>query len=196
MKKVKILLFTTVVFLISCKKWGNGYVEGHIYENGTNEPIKNMRVNFYSEHYGNTGEALGDVYTNENGYYKISYHNKLSKSWTYYLYVRNDGYTGKSIKWVENKKEKVDFYFDPMAYVKFHIINNTTADHLVIINSDVNTSTYMTSVQNSDQIYSNVLGVKSNGTTKITWQYDSYSNYDYVTINTKNDTITYTITIN
>jgi hypothetical protein len=39
-----------------------------------------------SSHYGNQGNILGEVKSDANGHFKISYHNALSNSWGYHVF--------------------------------------------------------------------------------------------------------------
>ena len=190
------LLF--IVFFFSCNKWGKGYVEGHVYENGTTEPVANAKVKLFSSHYGNQGYVLGDVKSDANGYFKISYHNALSGSWSYQVTVSNpEGWPSGQKKDISNRKEKIEFYFDPIAYVRFRIKNNTPNNFSLGFFSDDNPAVLgINGLGNTDQIYPDLLEVNGNGTTKISWNYLSNTYSDNVTIYHKKDTLIYLITLN
>jgi 5-hydroxyisourate hydrolase-like protein (transthyretin family) len=195
LRYISLLVF---LLIFSCKKWGNGYVEGHIYENGTGNPIANAKVKLISSHYGNQGRILGDVKTDINGYYKIVYRNALSGSWSYYVTVSNrDGYPNYQKQDITNKKEEFDFYFDPVAYVQFHVKNNTPNDFsLGLYSGNYATVLYLGGPGYIDKIYPEVLEVNGNGTTEISWDYLNNTYSDNVTINHKKDTLIYLIALN
>ncbi len=190
------LLF--ILSFFSCNKWGKGYVEGYIYEKGTNNPVSNTKIRLVSSHYGNQGNILGEVKSDANGHFKISYHNALSNSWGYHVSASNiDGYPNYQNKDISNRKEKIEFYFDPVAYVKFHVKNNTPNNFsLGLYSGNYITVLHISGPGYIDQIYPEVLEVNGNGTTKISWNYLNNTYTDNVTINHKKDTLIYSITLN
>ena len=74
-KSLYIIALLIICTLLSCRKYGHGYIEGTVYEKGTNIPIKGAKVYLHSNH--NDGidkpskEKLDSTTTDANGNYKF-----------------------------------------------------------------------------------------------------------------------------
>ena len=195
-----ILTLCCITFFISCKKSGDGYVDGYVYETGTNTPVSGVEISIEQRHNGNQGELLSTTTSDASGHYALYYYNKLNSSYSYYVMVKSspNSYFEYQEKKVTNKKEKNDFYVSAHAYLKFNVINNTpNAFSLsVLANDNYSSTVFFGGPPNSNAIYSTVLEVKGYSKNNITWNFLNNKYSDTIFIGSKNDTTVYTITLN
>ncbi|MES2761856.1 MAG: carboxypeptidase-like regulatory domain-containing protein [Bacteroidota bacterium] len=190
------LLYGGVLMISSCKRSGRGYVDGHVYETGTNIPIAGAKILlvFYRTSEG----AVSQTKTDANGYFKIPYFKTFLPGYSYYVLASAPYYhISNSKKDISVKKESLDFYFTPVAYSKFHVINNTPNSYTVTVsNDDFNNSTTLTGFAYDNKIHPNYLNILGNGTTTLKWEYLNTVHYSNVSAYHMNDTATCVITLN
>jgi hypothetical protein len=196
MKLIIYIILCTTILLFSCKRSGSGYVDGHVYEAGTNTPIPGAKIMLTS--YRTSEAAIGQTKTDANGYFKISYTKTALPGYSYEVNARADYYViANGKRDISYKKENLEYYFSPVAYTKFHIINLTSLSYtLTISNVEINTSTTITGNAYENKIAPNYLQAVGNKTNMIKWNYLDSIYYGNVPVNVKHDTIVYTITLN
>jgi len=122
MKNIFIPLLLILCLISSCKKYGEGYIEGTVYEVGTNIPLAGIPIILDDSAPG--GSSFMVTHTDKNGHYLI-YYNK-QRSPTYYISCGTDSFhIGTGRVQLDNKKQIVNFPLQPCSYVKLHIIKTT-----------------------------------------------------------------------
>ncbi|MES2515519.1 MAG: carboxypeptidase-like regulatory domain-containing protein [Bacteroidota bacterium] len=190
------IIVCSTILLFSCKRSGSGYVDGHVYEAGTNTPISGAKITLSYYH---TSEAVvNQTKTDANGYFKIRYSKTALPGYRYWVNARADYYyIANDKRDISYKKENLEYYFSPIAYTKFHIINLTPVNYtLAISNSVFNTPTIITGNAYENKTAPNYLQAVGNTINTIKWNYLDSSYSGNVPVNVKHDTIVYTITLN
>ncbi len=131
--KCKIFIFLSVIGFISCKKYGEGYVEGTVYEVGTNMPIAGIPVTIgYFTGPSTPYVTVSNSHTDNSGHYLL-YYDKKRGSENYVVGCTPDslhlsGNTGSYDP--EYKKEtngNIPLY--PRAFLKLHVKKTTSAQY-------------------------------------------------------------------
>jgi hypothetical protein len=121
------------LFLISCKKYGDGSISGTVYETGRNSPVPNTEVSIlrvyqkYDLHgsvqHQNT-EIISRTLSDNNGKYKINFHKKVGSK--YYIKCLSDSLYARDIHEYANfKNYKHDIYIKPYWYFKVRVVKNS-----------------------------------------------------------------------
>lgn len=131
--RIVILYFIFFSFFISCKKYGDGYISGTVYETGSNSPVANTEVSIlrvyqkYDLHgsvqHQNT-EIIASALSDNNGNYKISFHKKIGSK--YYIKCSSESFFSKDInESIDKKIFNFDLYVKPYRYFKIRVIKNS-----------------------------------------------------------------------
>lgn len=130
MKILKYISLATFVLLFNCcKKSGNSYVKGTVFELGTGLTVSGVTVYImYSRHPNSEPwKTLTSTVTDSNGNYHIDYNPKNRCS--HWVLVQNDdNYTCdiSSSKELDRKKNAVSLAVFPKAYLKLRIIKTSS----------------------------------------------------------------------
>lgn len=120
MKKPWLLLFCILLFA-ACRR--DGLVEGYVFTEGYNEPMKGAKVVVSQSHHYNSDPPIASGTTDENGYFKI-YYNHRKPGYQHYVSVSSDLVYGYFPKKRIEKKGKIDLFVTTGIPVKFRIKNN------------------------------------------------------------------------
>ena len=196
-------MFFLVISLISCKKYGDGYVKGTVVEKGTNIPIAG--ADMYLKYWSNSkpGNTFIQTYTDANGNYIIPFDKKMGNSYEIHCQDTNYWYKDQS-QHINEKKSICNFSVTPYAYLKLHVIKTTSYQWVgVSIGGDLSYSIFNNNP--FDTIFPTVFRVKGNRSNDVNWTlhypvynatYDTSKQfYGNIYIN-KNDTAIYTIQYN
>jgi hypothetical protein len=118
-----------VSFLLSCKKAELNYVKGTVYDNATGEPVKNIMVYLYEDHYKKSGHYFDSTLTDEKGEYHIDFSKKAGKR--YYVSYKCDNKYFDSVtpfdKELEHGRNAVNFSIQPSSYILFRFIKTSNS---------------------------------------------------------------------
>jgi hypothetical protein len=206
----KLLIAITLLLLAgSCKKYGNGYVEGTVYETGTNAPMPGVQM-----YYGKwkkkpvSGEAeferLGTTVTDSNGHYRFNL--KKERTFRYGIFCQDSLHSRMQAGGEMNfKKTRQDFYLAPFAYIKIRIKKSSAVYKHIDITLNDNKLRRVRSTGPLDTILPAAYKLLGNSTNFIYWyitevppppayEISSYSEERDVYV-AKGDTITRTFVI-
>ena len=109
------------VGLFSCKKIGNGILQGTVYETGTELPIQGTTIILKSwrDKCSSCPYMYDSVHTDSEGKFKLYFKSKIN--WRYELYYRDDTHFGGGGSAVSQKKENHILHLDPLAYLKIRL---------------------------------------------------------------------------
>jgi 5-hydroxyisourate hydrolase-like protein (transthyretin family) len=173
MKRLLLLTFGLALILISCKKYGNGYVMGTVIDASSGNPAEGVPVSVIVE----TREAKGQsksktsiietVTTGADGKYKINF--KKNRGWEYSYRVKistTDKYLSESTSQnIVLKKSTFDFEVFQKAFAKLKITKTTTKPTRITIKID-NTFLVSTNILQSttfiDSIVPFIFNVRGN----------------------------------
>ncbi len=121
-------------FFVSCKKYGDGYISGTVYEKGSNAPVPNTEVSILrvyqkydlqgSVQHQNT-EIISSTLSDNDGYYKINFRKKVGSK--YYIKCSNESFYSNEINEnITNKKFNFDIYVNPFRYFRIRVVKNST----------------------------------------------------------------------
>lgn len=161
MKKISVILLWIFV-CASCRR--DGHVEGHVYSEGSNEPVKDAEVIVSQSHHYNSDPNIAFGRTDMNGYFNI-YFNYRSPGYQHYITVKSDLAYGEVPKKRISKKGSIDLIITTGIPVKFTIKNNL-ADRVRVI---INEKAYL-ELDAQQKGYINTR-VRDFGETTCTWRY-------------------------
>lgn len=196
---VLITLFTT------CKKSGNGYVRGTVYEVGTGIPIEGAKVYVEDTKHGSTHHnSTGSAITDANGNYIIHFYKKATRR--YFLYCNDDNHYNNFEQDITYKKTAITIELNPFAYIKLRL--KKTSNSLNYVEANINGTNDINNIYKYypnafDTILPTVYKAIGNGINNISWylyfnpvttpNYNFYSSEFYLN---KGDTLTYLIQFN
>ena len=178
---MKILKFAIVLIIISfssCKKYGDGYVIGTVYETNTNNPLTEVKVYLERKKISHIESnydffIIDSCLTNPSGTYKFSFDKK--RRYEYQLRARYTNYYGSSRGnyTLTLKKTEVNLELDPVAYIKFRIKKNSPSSNYFYTTINYH-STTVYSLQNITQPFDTILPgiykVNGNAINYLNWQ--------------------------
>ncbi len=206
-----------IIFFVCCKKSGNGYVQGNIYETGTNIPIEGAIIILNRSWHGSDPERVDITKTDGSGHYKIDYRKTFGRGYSYHLKVNNE--VDHNEEYIINKKTVSDFSLLPPAFIKVRAKKTSNSTNYIVFkvnsvctNSPKTNFSYDTLTTNTQNIFDPFLFVLSlrtydfftvvgNTTNTISWQVYN-NNLPIGTASTtslylnRRDTLTYTIPFN
>jgi len=184
------LLILCVIF--SCKKYGEGYVGGTVYEVGTNLPIAGIPVTIgYYTGSQSPYVPVSTTHTDNSGHYLLYYDKKRGNE-SYQVNCTPDSLhlaSNISSYLPEYKKEtngNIPMY--PVAFLKLHIKKTTSLhnDHVIITTGNGSSGDlyyYSQTILNSNPFDTIIPVIKTYGncTNYINWNIDyyAYSNSSY-----------------
>lgn len=198
-KNPGIFFCISAAIFASCQKTGFGSVEGTVRDSYTNQPIQGADINLvwldgtYSGNKNWEKSATSDL----NGHYKISFYKRTNR--TYDLTATAGAYWGQSkTVSLNRRKTDTDIYLDPIAYIRYRVINNTSNAVTIVIGDYKERFLVRSGMDTLSQTNHKANG---NGTTYIDWQLGEFPNqisyHDKVNISSGALTVvTYTININ
>jgi hypothetical protein len=177
--RIKLIYILILFVSVSCKKYGDGYVQGQVLESDTKTPIAGAmvyigkwKVSRISSNYSYI--IIDSVTTDNSGSYNIPFNKK--RGYRYSVYARHSKYMSRNIAddyELNFKKTTKDFELDALAYLKFRIKKNSPS--LNYFNATINLkSTNLYVLQNHLNPYDTILPqvYKANGvaTNYIEWE--------------------------
>lgn len=200
MKKSPGIFFCiSAAIFASCQKTGFGSVEGVVRDSYTNQPIQGAHVNLvwldgtYSGNKNWEKSTTSDI----NGRYKISFYKRTNRK--YDLQVNFDSYWGPSqSSTVDKRKTDQDIYLDPIAFIRYRVINHTSNAVKIVIGDYLENFIVQPGM---DTLSNTNHKANGNGETNIGWQLGQFPNevtyHDKVNIHSGASAVfTYTININ
>jgi hypothetical protein len=213
-----ILTFILFGCVISCKKYGHGYISGTVYENGTELPIQGASVILRHSESTNckscaTVEMFDSTLTDSQGKF-ILYFDKERK-YEYSITVRDkmhyELYGEKYAQYGIAKKKTtgLEFYMDPFAYLRIRVNKTSNSNNSLGCKSSVDNSSWINGYHHDgspiDTIFPAVHRVPGNRLFSIYWVVTYYpvqpdpngsATYENVISVNKGDTLTYLISYN
>ncbi len=132
----KILCCLLLIALTSCKKCGNGYVKGTIYQEGTSKPMANATLRLTESYHNGDERIIDHTITNETGKYNFNYKHRHNYKYTIYAGSYVDGAEGSGL---EYKKSEKDFSLIPPAFLKVWANKTSSSDNYLIVNIEPGT---------------------------------------------------------
>jgi hypothetical protein len=208
MRTLKIILtFLFFACILSCKKYGHGYIKGTVLETGTESTIEGATV--ILKYWKSTCESCAKEYlydstiTDSQG--KFVFYFKKKINYIYTLNVRDKNHF--ELGWpygIDEKKSDPVIHVDPFAYLKIHLIKTSNSNNSFSCYEE-NIAYYHHDGSPVDTVFTNLPRVRGNHSFDLNWtihyypvppnpnEYTSYSNKVYIN---KGDTLTYLISYN
>jgi len=140
--KIRIAILIFILFCSSsCKKYGDGYVKGTIYEKGFGTSYYNAVVYLQRWKHGDKGfvpdEILDSVITNSSGEYYFSFHKKAAYGYAIhckpYDFFTDNSISLKTYFELKNKETIKDVVMCPTAYMKIHLQKNSSSENYIVL---------------------------------------------------------------
>jgi len=206
MKKILLIIFIGTI-ITSCKKFGNGYVKGTVYEDSTFKPVPNAIITLWRSFHASEHKPFVETVTDAAGNFNLNYRKALT-DYSYYVTCTKNIHSGAgdfNDKLIYKKTERhFVINYVPTAYLIFKVKNNSTTTQSIWLNADSCYNyayaqfTYPgqeTPVLNpSNEFTSIVFQVKPNKKTILRWgtSINNMNNIDSI-YTTQNDTAVYFI---
>ncbi len=172
------LLFSVSIFLFfislfSCKKIGNGIVQGTVHEKGTGLPIEGATVTlkFWLNDCSSCNYMYDSVATDSEGKFKIYFKGKFN--WRYELYVRENNHYGGLMKELSQKKVNYDLELEAFGYLKIRIKKTSNSNNGFIF-SDKNFTEYHHNGSPIDTLFPKAYKIPANRNTTYSWTIRNY----------------------
>ena len=168
-----IIVCCLALLLPACKKYGNGYVEGTVYETGSNAVIPGVQM-FYGKWKkrpisGDVDyELLGSTLTDNSGHYRFNF--KKERGYRYSVYCKDSTHTWSlGAEEMDYKKSTHDFYLAPFAYLKIRIKKSSSADKYIDITLNTASVSRIRSRGPMDTLLPTVYRLSGNSNNFIYW---------------------------
>jgi hypothetical protein len=129
--------FIIAIFLLSCKKYGKGYISGTVLEDKYEVPVKDARVRFY--HYNARSEftvLFDSAVTDSQGKFRVNYTKERKKTYHLKVFEKNHGPITSITP--NNNKRETDYtiHIAPFTHYKLRFVKLSYSNKYLLLDPD------------------------------------------------------------